>query len=320
MTQITHAQLAQDIARFLAFKRTLGYSYQRGEATLRNFQRYTQAHAVPGTKVMLEAMVGGWISRVAGRKPVTVALELGVLRQLCLYRRRSDPEGFVPSREWAPQPAESHFLPYIFSHEEVRLLIDTAGAHHGRNLAAATLRTLLLILYCTGLRLGEAVRMQLLDVDLEQGLFIVRESKGKTRLVPFRTDLARVLKDYLVERATMVSIEDDGALLVRNSGDALPVGVASEAIRRLLRKLGLKPLRGRQGPRPYDFRHAFAVHRLTEWYRQGVDIHARLPWLSTYMGHDNVLGTEVYLTATAELMALASERFESRFRNAHRRP
>jgi len=320
MTQITHVQLAQDIAGFLAFKRTLGYSYRRGEATLRNFQRYAKAHAEPGTKVILEDMVGGWTSRVAGRKPVTVALELGELRQLCLYRRRSDPEGFVPGREWAPQPAESHFLPYIFSHEEVRLLIDTAGAHHGRNLATATLRTLLLILYCTGLRLGEAVRLQLLDVDLEQGLFIVRESKGKTRLVPFRTDLARVLKDYLVERATMVSIEDDGTLLVRNSGDALPVGVASEAIRRLLRKLGLKPLRGRQGPRPYDFRNAFAVHRLTEWYRQGVDIHARLPWLSAYMGHDNVLGTEVYLTATAELMALASERFESRFRNAHRRP
>ncbi len=320
MTEITQAQLVQDIARFLAFKRTLGYSYQRGEATLRSFQRYAQAHAGPGTKVVLEAMVGGWLSRTAGRKPVTVALELGVLRQLCRYRRRSDPEGFVPGREWAPQPAESHFLPFIFSHEEVRLLIDAAGAHHGRNLTAATLCTLLLILYCTGLRLGEAVRLQLHDVDLERGLFIVRESKGKTRLVPFRTDLARVLKDYLVERATMVSIDDDGPLLVRNSGDALPVGVASEAIRRRLRNLGLKPLRGRQGPRPYDLRHAFAVHRLTEWYRQGVDIHARLPWLSAYMGHDNVLGTEVYLTATAELMALASKRFKARFQNADRRP
>ena len=103
-----------------------------------------------------------------------------------------------------------------------------------------------------------------------------------------------------------------------DAGDALPVGAASGAIRQLLRKLGLKPLRGRIGPRPYDLRHAFAVHRLTDWYRQGVDIHARLPWLSAYMGHDDVLGTEVYLTATAELMHLASERFEARFRNAAR--
>jgi integrase len=107
--------------------------------------------------------------------------------------------------------------------------------------------------------------------------------------------------------------------LVRKSGDGLPVKVASEAIRRLLRKQGLKPLHGRVGPRAYDFRHAFAVHRLTDWYRQGVDIHARLPWLSAYMGHDDVLGTEVYLTATAELMNLASERFEARFRDAAHR-
>ena len=320
MTQITQAQLAQDIERFLAFKRALGYPYRRGEAMLRSFQRYVEEHAGAGAKVVLERMVDGWLSRIAGRKPVTVTLELGVLRQLCLYRKRSDPQSFVPGREWAPQPAESHFLPYVFSREEVRALLDAAGTHQGRNLGAATLRTLLLILYCTGLRLGEAVRLQLQDVDLERDLFIVRESKGKTRLVPFRADLAQVLEEYLAERASIVSIDDDGSLLVRNSGDALRVGVASEAIRRLLRKLGLKPLHGRQGPRPYDFRHAFAVHRLTDWYRQGVDIHARLPWLSAYMGHDNVLGTEVYLTATAELMALASERFKARFENAAQRP
>lgn len=83
--------------------------------------------------------------------------------------------------------------------------------------------------------------------------------QGKTRLVPFRTNLAQALRDYLAEPASIVSINDDGPLLVRNSGAALRVGVASEAIRRLLRKLVLKPLHGRQGLRPYDLRHAFAV-------------------------------------------------------------
>ncbi len=318
MTRLTQAQLAQDIAQFLAFKRALGYPYGRGEAMLHSFQRYVKAQAGAEPNLELAAMIGGWLSRVAGRKPVTVALELGVIRQLCLYRRRSDPQGFVPGREWAPQSAESHFLPYVFSRAEVRALVDAADQHTHRNLTATTLRTLLLILYCTGLRLGEAVRLQLQDVDLERDLFIVRESKGKTRLVPFRSDLAQLLQDYLAERAAIASIDEEGPLLVRNSGDAPPVGAASGAIRQLLRKLGLKPLRGRIGPRPYDLRHAFAVHRLTDWYRQGVDIHARLPWLSAYMGHDDVLGTEVYLTATAELMNLASKRFEARFRNAAR--
>jgi len=319
MTGLTQAQLAQDIALFLAFKRALGYPYRRGEAMLRSFQRYVQAHASAQANVELQAMLGGWLSRIAGRKPVTVTLELGVIRQLCLYRRRSDPQGFVPGREWAPQSAKSHFLPYVFSREEVRSLVHAVGQHAHRNLTGATLRTLLLILYCTGLRLGEAVRLTLQDLDLERNLFIVRESKGKTRLVPFRADLAQVLEDYLVGRVAIAPIDGAGPLLVRKSGDGLPVKVASEAIRRLLRKQGLKPLHGRVGPRPYDFRHAFAVHRLTDWYRQGVDIHARLPWLSAYMGHDDVLGTEVYLTATAELMNLASERFEARFRDAAHR-
>jgi integrase len=69
---------------------------------------------------------------------------------------------------------------------------------------------------------------------------------------------------------------------------------------------------GRLGTRPYDFRHAFAVHRITKWYRQGVDVQARLPWLSAYMGHVNVLGTESYLHATPELLQIASKRFEHR--------
>ena len=319
MTPLAQEQLAHDIAQFLAFKRALGYPYGRGEAMLHSFQRYVAARAGAAAMVELEAMIGGWLSRIAGRKPVTVALELGVIRQLCLYRRRSDPQGFVPGREWAPQPVDSHFLPYVFSREEVRALVDAAGQHAHRNLTAATLRTLLLILYCTGLRLGEAVRLTRQDVDLQRDLFIVRESKGKTRLVAFRPDLAQVLEDYLSERAAIAPISAEGPLLVRKSGDGLPVNVASGAIRQLLRKLGLKPLHGRVGPRPYDFRHAFAVHRLTDWYRQGVDIHARLPWLSAYMGHDDVLGTEVYLTATAELMGLASERFAARFRDAAHR-
>jgi integrase len=80
----------------------------------------------------------------------------------------------------------------------------------------------------------------------------------------------------------------------------------------LLRKQGLKPPRGRIGPRPYDFRHAFAVHRLTDWYHKGIDVHARLPWLSAYMGHLNVLGTEVYLHATPELLQVASQRLKRR--------
>lgn len=316
MTRITIAQLAQDIQAFLVFKHALGHPYARGEATLRSFERFVRQHAEPRSKFTLATLLNDWLSRIEGRKPVTITLDLGVIRQLCLYRRRYDPGSFVPGREWAPQSTESIFLPYIFSHDEIRQMLDAASQHHSRNLDGVVLRTLLLILYCTGLRPGEAPRLLLKDVDLERNIFTVRESKRKTRLVPFGDDLARELDTYLSWRRGIATSPDDGALLVRLSGDALPVNVASGAIRRLLQREGLKPAKGRCGPRPYDMRHTFAVHRLTDWYRHGLDIHARLPWLSAYMGHNNVLGTEVYLTATAELMALASQRFEQRLQHA----
>jgi integrase/recombinase XerD len=77
----------------------------------------------------------------------------------------------------------------------------------------------------------------------------------------------------------------------------------------------LKPARGRIGPRPYDLRHAFAVHRLSRWYGEGADLHARLPWLSTYMGHVDIIGTESYLHTTPELLDLAGNRLRRRYKN-----
>jgi integrase/recombinase XerD len=105
---------------------------------------------------------------------------------------------------------------------------------------------------------------------------------------------------------------------LRLDGSALTVHSASDAIRLLLRKLGIKPPRGRSGARPYEFRHAFAVHRLTAWANEGIDVHAKLPWLSAYLGHQNVLGTEVYLKATPQLLELASSRFEQHLRHSRR--
>ena len=319
MTKITFDVLARDIEGFLAFKRALGYGYKRGEATLRSFERFAHEHTAPTgrSKIALAPTLEAFLSRAEGRKAVSAANELGALRQLCVYRRRRDPHGYVPEHGWAPQ-TDSVYVPYIFSREEIRRLLDAADLHRGRNISGPMLRTLLLVLYCTGLRFGEAVRLRLSDVDLHRCTCHIRESKGRTRLVPFGWDLAREINAYLGERDTASAGVD--ALFVRKSGSALTVRSASDAVRRLLRQLGLKPAVGRLGPRPYDFRHAYAVHRLTEWYHEGVDIHARLPWLSAYMGHVNVLGTEVYLHATPELLQLASDRFADRLNRRRSAP
>ena len=323
---ITLAGLARDVAEFLRFKRALGHRYLTAEYLLRSFQRFAQArattrHPAGGRSVSFEATIKAWLSRPSVRKPVTSAIELGVLRHLCLYRRRRDGRGFVPDQAWAPQ-TKSLFSPHVFSHAQIHQLLKAASRSQERNICPETLHTLLLVLYCTGLRLGEAVRLELSDVDLAKRMFFIRESKGKSRWVPFRSDLARELSSHVRNRASIAQASNQmatDALFIRRNGRALTVASASGAVRKLLRSEGLKPMTGRVGPRPYDMRHAYAVHRLTDWSRKGVDVHARLPWLSAYLGHDNVLGTEHYLHATPELLRLASRRFEKRFHEARRR-
>jgi site-specific recombinase XerD len=243
-------------------------------------------------------------------------MELATLRQFFRYRRRFDTKGFVPGREWAPQAAHSDFVPYVFSPEQIRTLLSEAVRLRCDVRARPVIRLLILILYCTGLRFGEAVRLEIQDVDLHRRVFRVRESKGKTRWVPFRADLAQELQKYRRQRDDLASAAPHAPFLIRPDSQAFSVKGASSIVRGMLRRLGFKPLRGRVGPRPYDLRHTFAVHRLTAWHRAGVDVHARLPWLSAYLGHQDIMGTEVYLHATPELLELASRRMHTRLRQA----
>ena len=245
-----------------------------------------------------------------------------MVRQLCLYRRRYDPSGYVPEHAFAPVK-ESIFQPHIMSHEEVRQILALASRHRGHFIWAGMLRALILMLYCTGLRLGEAVRLHKTDVDLDHGTVMIQRSKGRSRLIVIRPDLIAELRSYIAQRNRLVrdlGRPDPKAFFLRLDVSGITVKSASEAIRLLLRRLGLKPATGRAGARPYEFRHAFAVHRLTAWANEGVDIHTKLPMLSAYLGHLNIIGTEVYLKATPHLLELASTRFAQHLRGTGQTP
>ena len=318
-TKLTAATLARDATQFLAFKRAMGIGYRRAEFVLNSFVRFV--HDQYGERpASLEQAVTRWASRIEGRKAVTVGNEFGVVRQLCLFRRRSDPHGFVPDHAVAPVK-ESVFMPYIFSREEVLALVGAATRHECRSLLGVMLRALTLVLYCTGMRLGEAVRLRMVDVDLRRAVLTVQRSKRRSRILAIRDDLVAELRQYLRHREEVLAASgapDPLMLFIRRDGSALTLHAASDVLRGLLREQGFKPPRGRSGARPYEFRHAFAVHRLTAWALEGVDVHAKLPWLSAYLGHQNVLGTEVYLKATPQLLQLASQRFEQHSRRRRR--
>jgi integrase/recombinase XerD len=309
----TSDSLTAQIDGFLSFKRSLGYKYSRAEFWLRAFDRFAQQQSVRRRSgPLLDELIRSWLARNADRKPVSVTLELGVMRQFCAYLRRRDPTVIVPTRSWAPQSTTSNFLPYILEVPDIKKLLRLAAALGRPRFRARLYRTLLLTLYCTGLRFGEALRLRLRDVDLRRRALWIAQSKGRARWVPFHASLARELARYLSSRRAYAPAAPEDALFPRPDGSPVRTVTASATVRALLRRARLKPPSGRVGPRPYDLRHAFAVHRLERWYRAGVAVQARLPWLSAYLGHDDILGTEVYLTATPQLLELAARRLKRR--------
>jgi integrase len=205
--------------------------------------------------------------------------------------------------------------PYIYTVEELkRLLAATEMLQTPLSpLLASTMRTLLLLLYGTGMRVGEALSLTLADVDLENRVLRVRDAKFfKTRLVPIGPRLTRVLSDYRSERGRLPLLAGEAsAFLATRTGLHLDYKRVSKLFGRLRQAAEIRrEATARYQPRIHDLRHSAAVHRVIAWYRTGADVQRLLPQLATYLGHVDVASTQRYLTMTAELLNEASLRFE----------
>lgn len=298
---------ADQLTAFVRFKKALGFPYVRSIATLQSFDRFASSPQCKQNADMA-AIIRSWLNRSRPRKPVSVTNELGVLRQFCRFRWRYDPQSFVPDWTWAPQSAKSIFTPYIFSDEEIRRIISGTAQINASPRSRRCYRLLVLVLYCTGLRIGEALGLRRCDLDLKQACFRVGPSKGRIRWVPFHKDLTRELRSWLTHDCS--NSHSDAYLFANDNTRQRSVKNVSHNLRVLFRRCRLKPARGRAGPRCHDLRHTMAVHRLQRWYREGRDPQHMLPWLSAYLGHLNLLGTECYLHATPELLVNASRRLQ----------
>lgn len=316
MTKRFQSLLASEMEAFLRFQQNLGHSYIRRVYTLRSFDGYVAEHHCGCGPLDWQGLVSGWLSRVPARKSITVTSELAAIRQFCLFRRRYEPGSFVPDCGWAAPTTKTKFLSSILLSSQVAELIDRTRELKDLPLRRSGMRALICMLYSTGLRLGEALRLRWTDVDWKERCFFIRMSKGRSRWVPFRVDLGKELDKYIEERRRHVGQNPESFLLCRADGSAYSVLSASCTIRELMRQAGFKPARGRVGPRPHDLRHGFARERLRLWYRSGANLQRRLPDLSVYLGHQNLLGTEIYLKAAPDLLAVASRRMAARFRKA----
>ena len=305
-----HSFLGPHLQAFISLKRAMGRRYETPAEDLERFARFVAAFE-PSTDVVTRELVEAWLASCQRLHPRTRKKRLALVRQFCIYLARQDPRTYVPGRGLTPTRIPE-FKPYVYSTDEVRALLQAAlNMPIGRDpLRPKIFHTVLLILYGAGLRIGEALRLRLRDVDLQDGTLFIRETKFfKSRMVPVSQSLRYAIADYLQERLAAAASPQSFLFLNFHARPYSPDKFA-EAFRQLLSAAGVPRRPTTRRPRVYDMRHTFAVTNLLRWYRDGIDVVARLPLLATYMGHVSVLSTQEYLRATPELLREASNRFE----------
>jgi integrase/recombinase XerD len=230
--------------------------------------------------------------------------------------RRLDPDVALPRADPRLWHRIERRRPHVFTPADVRHLLDTALQLPSPRAALRPLAlyTMLLLAYCAGLRLGEIVHLDLGDVDLERGTIAVRNTKFfKSRTLPLAASVVQALRTFLGARqaAGAPQLESSGLFWHEQRAARYSDAMAGKLLVKVMRRAGLKPAKGRIGPRIHDLRHSFVANRMLAWYREGINPQQRLPYLATYLGHKDIHSTLVYLTVTQELLQQASERFRA---------
>jgi len=281
---------------------------------LRYLDRFLMTELQPGDTITRE-LTERYLKSTEHLAPGTRINRMSVLRQFSLYQSHFDPRTCIVHRMFLPR--RNRPMPHIYTANEVRRIMAAAPAavRSAEPLRPVVFATLVGFLYATGLRVGEAVKLNLADVDLSRRLVLIRQTKfGKTRYVPLASCTARHLRAYAAKRrAAGFSADSTAPFFPSASGGRYHLSTFTTTFLQVLRRLGLRGPPGQRGPRIHDLRHSFAVSRLMAWHRNGDNLFAKLPTLSTYLGHSTITGTEIYLHATAELLESVGQRFHEHF-------
>ncbi len=301
-------KLAESITLYIAKRQAAGEKYYSPARVLRALSRsYGEVELASLTSDQVSCFLAG-----PRTGPATWRNKYGTLRVFFEHWRLREELHSVPLPTPAPKYTTS-FVPYIYSVSELRLLLAAVPCCQQREaclMSASMFRALLLLLYGTGMRIGEALRLRVADVDIDSGVITVRGTKFyKSRLVPLGPYVQTQLRSYLALPGRVD--HNDQPLFQSRLHKAVRCQVVEVGFRRLCNLAGVRREESSPyQPRLHDLRHTFAVHRLTEWYRKGADVQALLPALSTYLGHVELHSTQRYLTMTPELLGEANRRFE----------
>lgn len=304
------------IHRFLTLKRSLGRLYDREGRVLEALDTFLTTAGDRPVDLTRDTFAR-WCRTQAHLTPGVRHFRMSLVRALCLYRRRTEPGCYVPDLVLLPTPHQAA-APYILSEEEVSRLLQATGALKPipfSPLLPQVYRTAIVLLYTTGLRRGELLRLTIGDYDSAERTLMVRATKFfKERLLPLSPDGSAAIDDILRERRHrhLPAASETPLLGAAHSGERpYKAGGLFVGLKKLFERANVRKPNGRT-PRVHDFRHTFAVHALLRWYRSGEELQSKLPLLSTYLGHGSIASTQHYLGFVPPLGALASKRFAER--------
>jgi len=306
--------LHEALSQYVAVRRALGTQLAEPAKTLRQFVAFVEG---AGASRITTALALRWATARPNVQRATWGRRLSMVRKFAAWLSAFDPETEVPpsrllsARHRRPRP-------HIYTEAETRSLMAAAARCRSRKgLRALTYTALIGLLAATGLRPGEAFALDRTDVDVQNGMLFIRDTKfGKSRFVPVDATTRLALAEYAARRDAWCPSPRSPAFLLSERGLRLVGASARMMFVRLSRTVGLRPAtdsrRAGRGPRLQDFRHTFVTRRLVEWYRAGVDVTRELPTLATYVGHCEVGLTYWYIEAIPELLVLATERLIGR--------
>lgn len=293
---------------YLAMRRALGFKLTTQGRHLMSFVRCCEERSVDHVTADLAIE---WATRTAkgSGDEVYQARRLDIARIFARHLQALDPVTEVPPGDVLSRRYR-RILPYLYSPEEVAALMSAADGLASA-MRAATWRTLIGLLAVTGMRQGEACRLERDDADLEAGTLVIADSKfGKSRQVFLHPTAVAALRAYEQARDRAFPKPRAATFFVNSRGGPLDGHNLQHTFAVLIAAAGIQAPPGRRAPRLHDLRHAFAVATMLDWYRDGGNVQARLPLLSTWLGHVDPKSTYWYLQAVPGLLALAAGRLE----------